>query len=700
MANLALPGPARPSSVDSDRDSDRPLSRLSNRSTSSLSLVSSVSSSGSENYCLCTDEMDANPSHFEETSLPEVEPEVSSPPLDADAVTDEHEQSSVVLIYSINSSPIATPVSSPCPSPPLPFAVSSSDVDCDTQTDEHDPCRDHGQATLVVWDPRLSGIIPSSSKTSILPPWWRGDECLGTFGFPAFTRLLTPSSFAGNFVDGDPRSDDMEGQPVWDPSAYETPRERARRINLSRQRRIAVLDGSADRDYGVALQAAADARARAEAIQAALDAEAAEAALIAPMYAGELSPDEGEHDDVDPVWFEETVWAPEYRLANINAQASSSSNSSSGFIPGRGFATYPDRPALQASSSTSSPSNNSSGRTVSRAPLLTLRPPPPRPVNCSPLLMVAREKAFQTAYPSYLVPLFLEEFGKPPYPKYLLDLLSDDFLRFLTNPELLSDPNRPSEPLLVSTTVPNLPVPDLPETSVVIEWEEQQPIELIRSLAELVPAPLVLPPNAVNHSNPTMSAPSAAACSAPVVNERRLARTEGRSEFNSARRTLPEPLPIVRFRLAPNRPPERLEDVYVEPIQQTDLITDNHTPLYNANGYSVHHLTATFARLSFMLTPEPYFRHHRFAHLTHRSETEGIPMRFPLNTIFQLGDLLMLWTCYEAERNHLLVTSFVTHDAASFRLCVAISIQYENGSLTLLSARRRTMQTDCLLKRL
>ncbi len=46
----------------------------------------------------------------------------------------------------------------------------------------------------------------------------------------------------------------------------------------------------------------------------------------------------------------------------------------------------------------------------------------------------------------------------------------------------------------------------------------------------------------------------------------------------------------------------------------------------------------------------------------------------------------MLWTCYKAERNYPLVTSFVTHDAASFRLRVAISIQYKNGSLTLLSA--------------
>ncbi len=46
----------------------------------------------------------------------------------------------------------------------------------------------------------------------------------------------------------------------------------------------------------------------------------------------------------------------------------------------------------------------------------------------------------------------------------------------------------------------------------------------------------------------------------------------------------------------------------------------------------------------------------------------------------------MLWTCYEVEHNYPLVTSFITHDAASFRLRVVISIRYENGHLTFLSA--------------
>ncbi|MCP4602330.1 MAG: hypothetical protein GY847_17740, partial [Proteobacteria bacterium] len=60
-------------------------------------------------------------------------------------------------------------------------------------------------------------------------------------------------------------------------------------------------------------------------------------------------------------------------------------------------------------------------------------------------------------------------------------------------------------------------------------------------------------------------------------------------------------------------------------------------------------------------------------------------MRFPLNMIFQLGDLLMLWTCYEVEYNYPLVTSFIVHNSASFRLRVVVSVLYDSGRLTFLS---------------
>ncbi len=60
-------------------------------------------------------------------------------------------------------------------------------------------------------------------------------------------------------------------------------------------------------------------------------------------------------------------------------------------------------------------------------------------------------------------------------------------------------------------------------------------------------------------------------------------------------------------------------------------------------------------------------------------------MHFPLIMIFQPGDLLMLWTCYEVECNYPLVMSFIVHDTASFRFRVVISVSYDNGHLTLLS---------------
>ncbi len=57
----------------------------------------------------------------------------------------------------------------------------------------------------------------------------------------------------------------MEGRPVWDLSVPETLTEHARQLDLTRRRQIAILDGTADRDYRAIVQAAADACTRAEA---------------------------------------------------------------------------------------------------------------------------------------------------------------------------------------------------------------------------------------------------------------------------------------------------------------------------------------------------------------------------------------------------------------------------------------------------
>ncbi len=247
MASMASLDLARPSSVDSDR----PMSHLSSRSASSVSLASSIVSSESDTYYSCTGAMPADLRLLDKSPFSEAE---FNFPLDIEA----DEQPSTVLIYLAEVSPVASPDLSSCS--PLPFpSTQLSIVDCAMQSGEHDFPRLSEWATLVVWDPRLPGAFPPNSNTSILPSWWHNAECLGTFGYPAFMRLQKPVSYAGRFSLGDPCSDDMEGRPVWDPSAPETSAEHAHRIELVQRRCIAILDESADREYQAASRAALEA---------------------------------------------------------------------------------------------------------------------------------------------------------------------------------------------------------------------------------------------------------------------------------------------------------------------------------------------------------------------------------------------------------------------------------------------------------
>ncbi len=108
MASLDL---VRPSSVDSDR----PMSRLSSRSASSISLVSSITSSDSHDYYTCADEMDSDQFPLEESLFFDTDLEELNFLLNAEA----NEQPSVVLIYSADTSPAVSPNSSPCPLPPF-----------------------------------------------------------------------------------------------------------------------------------------------------------------------------------------------------------------------------------------------------------------------------------------------------------------------------------------------------------------------------------------------------------------------------------------------------------------------------------------------------------------------------------------------------------------------------------------------------
>ncbi len=115
MAGMASLDLVRPSPVDSDR----PMSRLSSRSASSVSLVSSIASSDSHDYYTCVDEMDSDQFLLEESVFFDADLEELNFPLNAEA----DEQPSVVLIYSADTSPAVSPNSSPCPL--LPFSLIS-----------------------------------------------------------------------------------------------------------------------------------------------------------------------------------------------------------------------------------------------------------------------------------------------------------------------------------------------------------------------------------------------------------------------------------------------------------------------------------------------------------------------------------------------------------------------------------------------
>ncbi len=245
---MAQFGSVRPSSVDSNP----PMSPLSSRSASSVSLASLSDS----DYQSCVDEMPTEELPLDDFSVDNVDSEEFEIPLEAETGN----QPSIVLIHSIATLPV------PSPLPPLPFIFCLT-VEQAIQSGEHDPSRPSGGATIVIWDPRLSGSFPPVSRTSILLPWWRSDTCLGTFGFPTYKQLDDTAAFGGRFLDRDPQSDDMEGMDVWDPTALEMLPERMRRVNLVRWRRIAVLTGEADTQFEAAAQAAEAAAAMAEAAE-------------------------------------------------------------------------------------------------------------------------------------------------------------------------------------------------------------------------------------------------------------------------------------------------------------------------------------------------------------------------------------------------------------------------------------------------
>ncbi len=75
----------------------------------------------------------------------------------------------------------------------------------------------------------------------------------------------------------------------------------------------------------------------------------------------------------------------------------------------------------------------------------------------------------------------------------------------------------------------------------------------------------------------------------------------------------------------------------------------------------------------------------RNARLTPISEIGGIPCRFPMETMIDVGDHLMLLSVFRSPGNSPLVTSFVYQEGSEFNLHAVVVQTYTNGQLTYLS---------------
>ncbi len=582
--------------------------------------------SSEDDYHSCIDEMDAGEVSPDESLFDKAdqnEPGIS-PENEANEEAESDDQPSTVPIYSVVAPSPLLFSSSP---PPLTVILTET-ADQAVQSGEHDFERRTGTATIVVWDPLLPNSFPPTCRTSILPPWWRSEKCVGTFGFPAYQQLIGEVAAAARFDKGDPQSDDMEGGDVWDSSVTETLRQRMRRLNYICRRRIAVLTGEADRDFAAAATASTAAIALAEAIE------------VVEFEPTEFFPDNSQEDIA---WQNDSNWTEGYQTPTTYARPLVEQPLPR-FITGHGFARHLVHPIPHAHA----PVYPSPYAPFSRRPFRQTSVRPVRAFECpkhvSPLeaVMSKDEGVLLKFYPDIIAEALIEEFGMPPYPQYIVQHLPSDFLISPTN----------SEPVLAVQPL-SLPASE-PEGSVIeIEWDiPTEPIGFHRfahSTSEQPEARTVSPTTVIV---PTASVQQLA-INRPAPTER---LTEQNPIVPIPRIPIKSPPSMVCLRLRPNCPPERVEDAPISSVvtdvaSRTTLIVDNHSPLYNANGYRISQVSATVARLQFTMTPEYRFRFHRGACLTHRSETEGIPIRLPLNAIFEHADLLMLWTCHEVHFN-------------------------------------------------
>ncbi len=138
------------------------MSHLFNCSASSVLLVSMITSSESDDYYSCVDEMTTDQYLPEETLFNEADLEELNIPLEAEA----DDPPSAVLIYFVTTSLITLPNPPLCSLPPLSFIFPST-VEQAVQSSKHDFRQLSGGVMTVVWDHRLPGTFPTPADL----PW-------------------------------------------------------------------------------------------------------------------------------------------------------------------------------------------------------------------------------------------------------------------------------------------------------------------------------------------------------------------------------------------------------------------------------------------------------------------------------------------------------------------------------------------------
>ncbi len=291
-------------------------------------------------------------------------------------------------------------------------------------------------------------------------------------------------------------------------------------------------------------------------------------------------------------------------------------------------------------------------------------------------------------FPEIITAELIVELGMPPYPSKIAAMLPASFFSPPTYSPLpeeeeeqetmieIIELNEPLEPFSFRHSTSEPEARAISPTAPIVP---SMPVERIMLLH---PAPTF-----VNEPRP---APT-------FLNELCLAATFELNEQNISALTESTPLEptesIHTFaRAVPAEPPIQPEiappAALLAPVVHlpcTQLIFDNHSPFYSANGYVVTQMMLTSAHLRTIATINPHYHLGMNARLSLVTEIGRIPLWLPIDSIIATGDMLMLWTIFQSVANIPLVTSFTYHDCAGFWLRVVISIAYADGHLHLLS---------------